>query len=540
MGDEEAGSKAMAYSIYGKELADRLALEAGGDGRRKNYRLLFEPTDATTQCEKSDHPFSPGMTCYICGIEIPSKASLDNNPKNELYPECEHVLPLTQGRWFLDVYMNTRESTDPWSVEARRLEYDYAHRVCNQAKGVNSFAKSAGHTIRVDPSRIKAILKDIHDRARADIVALEQEGESEEAHIALLARIRDAVQGRTKDVTARVEAIQKHIDSEPITKDPDLHDIGVLIRTTLMADPGAMPKRLREIHDKWYAGRGPAKEALEKALTAFRASAVAKYPNLVSPAGLAKTLAILFPRAGGLAVDGGTIDAVLEKLYMGGISVETVLQFHTAYLYGICMTLYSGMPKTKSPSELQCDLVRILEGSRDQEKTQSTEKVSISESLFGPVPTDIDKAKCQAIASSRRREDAGDKYRVQAEANDTPTIEDDTRFILREVYETIYPQLPDSIYGLFKIYLTRKLESVVRSYLRSVPKIENDEVWEASKRVVAVLNAYIGPATGDMAYSEKLQRAYQAHMRDQTIRGGRRKTHRRRRARKTLRKRVRA
>jgi hypothetical protein len=169
MGDDDVeGSKALVLKLYGPELGPKLAY-AAGYGRGYNYRKVLEPTDATAQCENTGHPYKAGMLCYMCGLPIPAKAEM-TGASDELWPECEHILPLTEGRWLLDIYMTNRIQTDPWTVRARQLEYDQAHRVCNQAKRMDSYiVTGADGTVAVSRSRIKAILLTVKKRAETDV-----------------------------------------------------------------------------------------------------------------------------------------------------------------------------------------------------------------------------------------------------------------------------------------------------------------------------------------------------------------------------------
>ena len=73
--------------------------------------------------------------------------------------ECEHILPIAQARYFLNLYSTSiknkllgedtiyKDQNDPafdekwitWHIEAFKLEYDYAHSYCNQLKSSRSF-----------------------------------------------------------------------------------------------------------------------------------------------------------------------------------------------------------------------------------------------------------------------------------------------------------------------------------------------------------------------------------------------------------------
>lgn len=250
----EAGAKAVVLKIFGPDLGEKLAL-AAGRGKSKEYRDVLEPTDTVVQCERSGHPYKPDETkCYLCGFVIPSR----KRPEDELRVECEHILPVTEARWFLDLYMTKRQATDDWTKKAIALEYDQSHRVCNQAKSNFSFIRTdeVGNA-HLSEVGIRKILKNIQVRARGRVFDYATEPDMQ----AIMQGIADTIETRYDAVKDRVNAIVAHINSQPAAVDPVNEAMILLLRTALIADPGTLSTATRAEHDKWYE----TKQKLEKA-----------------------------------------------------------------------------------------------------------------------------------------------------------------------------------------------------------------------------------------------------------------------------------
>jgi len=246
MGEEEASSKDIVLRIYGPDLGEKLAL-AAGYGKRKDYRGVLEPTDPVTQCNRSGNPFVPGMACYLCGQPIPDKSML-SGPEDELYVECEHILPVTEARWFLDLYMTIRQPQDAWTQRAVQLEYAQAHRVCNQAKSNFSFIKTdpiSGAPI-VNEAGTRKILKSIQLRA------LKHVGDYQNPDLArIIQGIASTILSRKDVILTQIATLITHINSG-VAVQPEYQNMVVLLRTSLLADPSTLPASLQEIHKNWY------------------------------------------------------------------------------------------------------------------------------------------------------------------------------------------------------------------------------------------------------------------------------------------------
>lgn len=128
------------YALYG-EFGVRLIENAypGGNALRR----FFEDYTGD-QCQGAlgaTRPFRPGTSvCWICGLTIP--ATSPSTPPHGLSMECEHVFPIAQAIFFIDLYRGVK--TPRAVVHMVQVEYDWSHRVCNQIK-------SDTHFLEVDP-----------------------------------------------------------------------------------------------------------------------------------------------------------------------------------------------------------------------------------------------------------------------------------------------------------------------------------------------------------------------------------------------------
>lgn len=97
--------------------------------KKRTCRQIYEITSAKTQCSKVIQT-KPDDVCYICGF------ALDETTVG-LKRVCEHILPIIQAVFFLELYVTGREITP-----AQRLEYDWAHNCCNNVKSDHSFLQT--------------------------------------------------------------------------------------------------------------------------------------------------------------------------------------------------------------------------------------------------------------------------------------------------------------------------------------------------------------------------------------------------------------
>ena len=118
--------------IYGDEWIDDW-VKSG-----KTVRQIFELSKPTTQCNNTISS-STGKKCWLCGIAF-------DETLPALKPVCEHVLPIAQAVFFLQLYSN-RESRDQDIPEVMREEYDWAHQYCNLKKSDQVFIKESSKSV---------------------------------------------------------------------------------------------------------------------------------------------------------------------------------------------------------------------------------------------------------------------------------------------------------------------------------------------------------------------------------------------------------
>jgi len=125
-------------------------------------RAFFERSTPTTQCMKTVG--SPqNRLCWICGTKIFTKDS----PLG-LTPECEHVFPIAQALVFTGLYehdlfeqLKDDGNANPY-VAGLRIEYDWAHQICNQVKNDSHFIQySVQEGFTIDPSKIATFLTNL-------------------------------------------------------------------------------------------------------------------------------------------------------------------------------------------------------------------------------------------------------------------------------------------------------------------------------------------------------------------------------------------
>lgn len=515
MGDE--GSKAEAYKVFAPQLAEEMKQAVG------TYRGIFEPSGPTTQCEKSGHPFVAGMPCYICGFPIPDTTTLAG-PSDELYPECEHLFPVTQARWFLDLYMSTRPPTDMWTEQAVKLEYDYAHRVCNQAKGMKSFVMDTEGVPSYSQRNTDSILKHIRDRAIADL----KKGYRDTT--GTMTRIAETITTRAPAVKARIDRLVAHVKSQSVATDPALKNLVLLARATLFADPGALAPRLKAIHDKWYATRSAATAERKAQLEAFAATMYARYPFL-SPVNLSGYLAEKLKSVGDVRpyIPADLSLGLTETLFAAGIDpkkIEDGPQFVATFLYGAYQALYSALKRdSKAPLGLRCTLVDWMSTILFLDKKRGNQ----SSAVFGALPSipDSDSAACTQLKQRVARAMRGDDEPVAEQ--DSPTLAEDVAFVM----EGFDPSVKFA-FGKSSPQLTADATKAVQKHLMLNP----GDVDGARAIGIRIMHEFL-----PLFDAEKAVRAEKMFLEwsGQSPRGGRRTTYRRTsKRRKTLRKRVRA
>jgi hypothetical protein len=100
---------------------------------KKNCRDIYEPTAVEAQCLNTIGEVKNTDKCYICGFDF--------DPRTEgLQATCEHILPIIQAIFFLDLYRGSEKGKHTTAqMDILRKEYSWAHRCCNYVKADNSF-----------------------------------------------------------------------------------------------------------------------------------------------------------------------------------------------------------------------------------------------------------------------------------------------------------------------------------------------------------------------------------------------------------------
>lgn len=131
---------------------------------KKRVRKIWELADPTSQCTNVIGEWKKGIPCWICGTAIISGAvlggvkgkrarpiSIDSSSDDEsetsgigTEPACEHILPIAQARFFLDLYDPKIENVTAGKMKARKLEYEWAHQYCNMVKSDDQYIHNTG------------------------------------------------------------------------------------------------------------------------------------------------------------------------------------------------------------------------------------------------------------------------------------------------------------------------------------------------------------------------------------------------------------
>lgn len=100
---------------------------------KKNCRDIYEPSGVESQCNNVIGKVKDTDKCYICGFDF-------DDITEGLQPTCEHILPIIQAIFFLDLYRGgDKGKHTPEQMDILRKEYAWAHRCCNYVKADNSF-----------------------------------------------------------------------------------------------------------------------------------------------------------------------------------------------------------------------------------------------------------------------------------------------------------------------------------------------------------------------------------------------------------------
>lgn len=114
-------------------------------------RSFFEDTKPQIQCNKTI--VSEKTNCWICGNEF---SKVDPN----LFPQCDHILPISQGVIFLELYSKKTGTV----TDAMKLEYEWAHARCNRIKNDSVLMNGTQSNFQPVLPGIKLLLQAIVDK----------------------------------------------------------------------------------------------------------------------------------------------------------------------------------------------------------------------------------------------------------------------------------------------------------------------------------------------------------------------------------------
>jgi len=158
----EVGATEMAEALFTSRKVDEFKKKTG-----LTVRQIWEIAATKTQCNNTVGQLGEETDCWICGFPIEVNAGAGRG----LAPECEHVLPVVQARFFLTLYNTDMKeaSLQGKAKEVLNLEYAWAHTICNQEKGNVSFIQSNPDTdFSVNTAGIRTLLKNIYKSERLD------------------------------------------------------------------------------------------------------------------------------------------------------------------------------------------------------------------------------------------------------------------------------------------------------------------------------------------------------------------------------------
>ena len=259
----------LAIRIFGPDAALAMAQAIAGVDKKTgkpnppDWRGIFETMGAAQQCGRVIGSFKNKSPCYICGHPILDIKSISH----ELRPECEHILPVSQARWYLDLFAPGGDPASP----ALKLEYAYAHRVCNQAKSDDSFIKPVADSmskIEYDTKSAKTILNAVKARASKALSKYDQEG--------IMSEIM------RMNVDERVNVIRDETLGKIITLanslSPAAPGLAVLARTATVIDASRLSKQAATAYQPFSDPAYITKRAnFAAGLEAFREKITPKY-----------------------------------------------------------------------------------------------------------------------------------------------------------------------------------------------------------------------------------------------------------------------
>ena len=475
MAEDEASSKKIVIQLFGEDLGEKLAL-AAGSGKMKDYRGVLEPTDPTTQCDRSGHPFEPNMLCYLCGEPIPDKKLL-SGPSDELWVECEHILPVTHARWYLDLYMTTRKPSDEWTRKAVELEYAQAHRVCNQAKSNTSFIKeddTTGNPI-VSMNGIRVVLLNISSRAAAN------ESKYNGDLRVIMSKIRQNVTKRQEEIKKIVQPIIDHASSvgDKQLKESRQKDLIMLIRTALLQDDTPMPAPVKEAYFEWKKNQPERVKLAGEKFKFFANETFDTYPTL-RPELIANTLKV--PERFKNAVTSESVKAGLKLFFenhKGDVPEQKTLL--SAIYYSTYATVASEMFRVgvanKSPEEeYACEIYRRMGVIMKNEPTL----VGLYQQV--PIPDRL-KTRCEQIQKIKERETRTQGREIEGKElqEELPTPDEEAAYAVGDIERQLKKQAV-ALYGTAKVELPRNIDTSLSEIVDAAKESFKDAIPKGAKQ----------------------------------------------------------
>lgn len=121
-------------SVFAERLFSEKSVTVWKNTVTNKCRKIFELHQPDTQCANVIGESRIGDMCYICGLEM-------RNNIRSMTPSCEHILPIMQAMFFLDLYRSSDTPTDE-QMNILKLEYAWTHRCCNLTKNVTSLLET--------------------------------------------------------------------------------------------------------------------------------------------------------------------------------------------------------------------------------------------------------------------------------------------------------------------------------------------------------------------------------------------------------------
>lgn len=288
---KDPGAKRVVIGLFGDDLGSKLALFMGR-GKSLDWRKVLEPKDAVDQCNNTVGELGTAP-CYLCG-QIPDKQRKFTDP---LFAECEHILPVTTARWFLTLYMNKTQLQDEWTKGLLKVEYAWAHRICNQTKSnANFLTKDASGMVVVDDASLDAVLTEIGQKASGRTAATAADRAALQAIAALATETGRAAQKQR----IIAEKLQPIVDL--LNKGPPDDKLLMLARTVALMDTSFLSSEANEILRTYYAEEGKTTAEAEEAIAdvettakAFKTAVQAEVKELSNPTNLPDFIRQMLP-----------------------------------------------------------------------------------------------------------------------------------------------------------------------------------------------------------------------------------------------------